>query len=205
MLDGSDARWSPDGTKIAYTGQYQGATGSCPKLSCSGVWVMAVDSGDTSYVTSGRSPAWSPDGTRLVLSDLTIACSSTYDPMSGCDGPLYSVGVDGNGRASLGLTGSVPQFSPNGVLIVYQTGQGTDADIHVANSDGTSDRVVVGGPEDDNEPAWSGVGNGLLFHVGTENSLGSQSIQSCDESGGSRQPIVTSGAYPAIGWVLVPD
>jgi len=51
-------KWSPDGTKIAYTG-----TG--------GIWVMNADGSNQTHLTTDNinayQPTWSPDGTKIAF------------------------------------------------------------------------------------------------------------------------------------------
>jgi Tol biopolymer transport system component len=70
--------FSPDGGKIAFE--------SVRPFSQSGIYVADADGTDESFIRSGASPAWSPDGSQLVFLE--------------ADG-LYVVGADGLGAAKL--------------------------------------------------------------------------------------------------------
>jgi len=65
--DGRDAapRWSPDGSRIAYTSTYGDGEERAQ------LWVRPVDGGEATRVTDVAgdvsSPAWSPDGTRIAF------------------------------------------------------------------------------------------------------------------------------------------
>ncbi len=98
------AVWSPDGTKVAYSGRPAGG-----KLR---IWVVDVASGARTPVTDGTSsdehPAWSPDGRYLAF-------SSTRDG----NPELYVMRADGSGqtRVTRSTRGSwLPRWAPRALL-----------------------------------------------------------------------------------------
>lgn len=56
--------WSPDGTMIAYGGDY--STGD--RGLDDGIWVMTADGTNTQLTVIGDGPPWSPDGRRIAYS-----------------------------------------------------------------------------------------------------------------------------------------
>jgi Tol biopolymer transport system component len=186
--------WSPRGDRILFVAGTQQRT--CLKLNCTDIYTIPVEGGSVTDLTTGSMPSWSPDGGHILFGDLTgNGCASTY--AQACDATLFVADADGTNRQSLGLTGSVPKYSPDGTRIAYQRGEGNNADIHVARSDGTGDAVIVSGLSDDTQPAWSGEGYGLVFRDASATS-GAFGLYRCDERGGSRLLLAASGEQPSV-------
>lgn len=60
--------WSPDGNTIAYTHIPQGEPmDSIAKYGTSQIWLLDLSSRSKRYLTSGFSPRWSPDGSKLII------------------------------------------------------------------------------------------------------------------------------------------
>jgi Tol biopolymer transport system component len=100
------------------------------------------------YPTSTE-PAWSPDGAK-------IACSGT-------DGDIWVIRPDGTGLVNVTNTPTPrheyrPDWSPDGSKLAFTSWQ-AQAEIHVANADGTSRSFVTTGAW----PAWSPDGARIAF------------------------------------------
>lgn len=104
----TDPQFSPDGTQVAFTGQYDGntdvfvmpATGGVPKRL---TWHPGID------VALG----WTPDGKRVLF-------ASARDSVSNYP-RLYTLGLDGGLPEALPLPrGERGAFSPDGAFIVYE-------------------------------------------------------------------------------------
>lgn len=108
----SDARWSPDGTSIAF---HSDRDGSAPYATQ--VYVMDADGGSVRRLTDGPAvngyPAWSPDGRR-------IAYTSEFDG----NRDVWLMGADGSDRRRVtrhpGFDGD-PVWSPDGRRILFVT------------------------------------------------------------------------------------
>jgi TolB protein len=106
-FDGSPA-WSPDGTRVAFRSDYPGPTGA----DHSRIFIVNRDGSglrqltpETPSYTTDDGPAWSPDGTQIVFSQLNT---------------LYLVKPDGTGLTSTGVGGHHPAWSPDGSQIAFE-------------------------------------------------------------------------------------
>jgi len=94
---------SPDGTQIAFT--------SVRLFSASGVYAADADGSGERFLHSGRSPDWSPDGSRILLQD---------------DASLYMVNPDGSNPVELPNPDGVtlepeadPHWHPDGERVSF--------------------------------------------------------------------------------------
>ena len=146
--------WSPDGTRIAFSGP-------------SGIYVMNADGSSVTNLTDNsdlnqRNPAWSPDGTRIAFSFQT-GQNIGPDPYA-----IYVMNVDGSDLTRLTnqtVWEDAPAWSPDGTRIAF-AGQssGIYPDIYVINVDGSGVTNLT-----DNsyflhsQPAWSPDGTRIAF------------------------------------------
>lgn len=146
--DGSDVRlvvspagpnhiaWSPDGTKLAFSGYFTGDYE---------VYVVDVNGSNLRNISNhpGRDewPTWSPDGSR-------VAFTSDRD-----GGAIYTVGVDGTGLTRISDSNCFyPEWSPDGSTIAFSA----NGQLSLMNPDGTGVRYAGGGmPAYFNYPHWS--------------------------------------------------
>jgi len=174
--------WSPDGTHIAFARTSQ--SGESPAVGPQ-IWVVDVDSQDAEplFVTEcgcgglsvfGRSPSWSPDGTRIAVADLVTDIPADSDLAIDARGaigvvtlapgelarvlsvaPLTGIGPDGTPtptRLQVG-TSDDPEWSPDGSEIAFAgspAGQSRLRGIWAVSADGSTLRPVVdlAGPQD---------------------------------------------------------
>jgi Tol biopolymer transport system component len=77
------ARWSPDGTKLAFA--------PCSEFGACRVDVAEADGREVTILSSGAEPSWSPDGTRVAFT-ARRACRWSS---------IFTIGADGRGLARL--------------------------------------------------------------------------------------------------------
>jgi Tol biopolymer transport system component len=118
LTKGDSPAWSPDGSLIAFENAGQ-------------VWLISPDGSGLRPLANGSDPTWAPDSQRLAFVRGTVSATD-----------LYVVNLDGTGDRRL-TSGGSPAWSPVAERIAFQRGK----DIHVIDSDGSHEIVVIRGPD----------------------------------------------------------
>ena len=160
-------QWSPDGTRIAFASDRA-------RVQEPEIWVMRADGTGARRVIANPtrrnvqdiaySPAWSPDGTRLVFSA----------NRAGAENPeLYAVRIDGTGLKRLTFTrgttevlgdDSMPDWARDGATIVFVSNRQGQSDIWRMNADRSAQRPIVRTTRaDDWNPRLSADGSRIAF------------------------------------------
>jgi Tol biopolymer transport system component len=161
----SESAWSPDGRKIAFvTSRDDPDPANCSPCN-SEIYVMDADGSNAIRLTNDAatddSPAWSPDGTKIVFRSTRTG-----------NGDIYSMNANGGGvtglTASAGIENS-PAWSPDGSKIAFSGPNEEypfDKDIQVMNVDGT-DQINLTNDLDYDElgPDWSPDGTRIAFSI----------------------------------------
>jgi Tol biopolymer transport system component len=133
----------------------------------------------------GRSPAWSPDGSRIAFASDTARTGQLV---------IAVMNADGSGYTSLHQAGADPAWSPDGSRIAFSSDRGGGSEIFVMYADGSGlTRLTTGGAT---QPAWSPNGASIVFTSGRDgdneifvmNADGSGLTQLTDNTVDDRQP-----------------
>jgi Tol biopolymer transport system component len=187
VVAGYQSAWSPDGTKIAFTG-YDHEGSSSGGGANYDVYVMNADGSDLRNLTktpddvargaSQGPPVWSPDGTKLV-----------FEGDDGRDDGVYVMNANGTGFRWL-ADGLRPAWSPDGSRILYPMG----SHLYTIAADGTNAIQLTNAPGRDDLPSWSPDGSKIAF-VRYDGSVTSVLVMAADGSD-PHEVFQQKGVYP---------
>jgi Tol biopolymer transport system component len=135
--------WSPDGTKIAFTGS-------------GGIHTMNPDgSNQTLAIAGGDQPDWSPDGTKIAYSRYPSGQSHSDIFIANADG---SNPVNLTARISNTSYEAVPAWSPEGTQIAFASNlheyDAENYEIFVIDADGRNLKRLTHTPVTNWDPDW---------------------------------------------------
>jgi Tol biopolymer transport system component len=151
------------------------------------IYVMNADGSDQSNLNPnqaiGKSPAWSPDGSKIAFE-------------SDKDGNLeiYVMNSDGTGQKRL-TTNSAndvePAWSPDGSKIAFRSDRDGNFEIYKMNSDGTGQKRLTTNSAYDGKPDWSPDGSKIAFESDRD---GNWEIYVMNSDGTGQKPLTTNSA-----------
>ncbi len=201
-------QWSPDGKQIVY-GSFQALDGTDYKSDFSNIWMMNSDGSNPkplTKLTKGGSyePQWSPDGKQIVYESARAldGNDSTNEHYN-----IWIMNADGSSPKPLTqLTKAdsyLPQWSPDGSKIAYQSFQALDGKDHkndfsniwVVNSDGSNPKPITQLTKAGSYSAqWSSDSTHLLYESsraldGTDNTNEHYNIWIADLNDPNHKPL----------------
>jgi TolB protein len=146
--------WSPDSQTIAFHWNKDG-NWEIYAVGADGTGLRRL----TYHPAFDSTPAFSPDGRSIVFT------SDRVGDQVGEDSHLYAMNVDGSGVRPIthGQDESSADFAPDGKRIAYVGFTRGNADIWVADADGTRARRITTRPLFDYSPRWSPDGRWIAF------------------------------------------
>jgi len=142
--------WSADGTRLAFIrGAEANAYGVAGEL-----WTIGIDGTDPTMLLAGpvAAPAWSPDGTRILLETSTHPAPGRIGYLDVATGEVVDLGE-----------GALPRWSPDGLRIAYVAGSAGTLDVFIMDADGGNELNVTNGEGVSTLPLWLANDNQLLF------------------------------------------
>ena len=154
------ARWSPDGSRIAYVAYRNGYELHVMNADGTGDHIVATEPSGAGVLWLSKQP-WSPDGGRLAWGHFNAGDIYTA---SAAGGDVRRITTDGRLK-------DAPLWSPSGTQLVYAStlpGPGF-YELFSARDDGSAPVQITSGGFENRQPSWSPNGTSITF-VRTVNS-----------------------------------
>lgn len=139
------------------------------------------------------------DGPQLSPDEAQIVFRSDSARSAGWGGgEIWKSLVDGSETTqltSLGTHSGTPRWSPGGQSVAFDTRLGTHSQIHVMNSNGRNQRMLIGDNAENVTPSWSHDGRFLYY---ASNRTGSYQIWKRDLSTGSERQLTQHGGLSPL-------
>jgi Tol biopolymer transport system component len=161
LIDADSPAWSPDGSKIGFTGVDSDHGYEIYVVEADGTGRSRLTDEADNGVDGAYMPAWSPDGTRIAFSANRYNEASQNETQA-----IFTMGADGSGRVQVTDGAEIdegPIWSPDGVRIAFSSKSGDDSEVFVTNTDGTVLVNVSNHPALDWPASWSPDGTGILL------------------------------------------
>ena len=146
------ARWSPDGRRLAYVSVRENRQV---------IFTMRPDGSELKQLTANgvqnSEPAWSPDGRRIAFRSERNGSPE-----------VFVMNADGSDQRALttGIRAVYPEWSPDGAKILFTATVNNRANIHVMNADGTGQHQLTESATGNSRLAfWSPDGKQIVFNT----------------------------------------
>jgi Tol biopolymer transport system component len=190
ISNGGMARWSPDGTKLAFRSpDFHTCCNHASELyiaNADGTSVAQLSHFNLGpgHLADVFAIAWSPDGTRIAVEVHDYRRSNN----------IYVVNRDGSALTTIATNASDPTWSPDSREVAFQSLASTGSGIGVVNADGTSLRMLS---DDGVLPDWS-PGTRIAFARPTPSDVPAPGTELWTMNpDGSGQRLLASFPYPA--------
>jgi hypothetical protein len=174
---------------------YPGANGRIAYQGYRSLGTINAEGGDRRLALDGNvagdnygayfTPAWSPDGTRLVFAS----------DKAGGDGDIFVMPAMGGLVTPLTANTAEdgqPAWSPDGTRIAFSSDRGGKPEIWVMNADGSNPIALTASVLDADAPAWSPDGTRIAFARGS--SGGGQDIWTMTAQGGDLRRLTSTAS-----------
>jgi Tol biopolymer transport system component len=161
------AVWSPNGRRIAFSGQQFNA--AVQELIAPRIFLIDAGGGSETPLTDpsvrAMFPSWSPDGQQL-----------TFAGVYGGAGATEVLVIDADGGEPVNLTNhpaadARADFSPNGRKIAFQSNRDGNVEIYVMSADGSDSVRLTTNPAADQAPDWSPDGTQIVFQSNRDGNI----------------------------------
>jgi TolB protein len=156
-------------------GTFAGSNGKLAYFYGAQVFVLSSNGSNARLLGAGLSPAWSPNGRRLVFDTIV---DRNYD--------VWTMRADGKDRRRVTRDPAPDYFaswSPDGSQIVFTSDRGAGEDLYVIGADGTGERRLTDDAAPDWGAAWSPDGTRIAF---AGNARGNLEIELVNADGSGR-------------------
>lgn len=153
--------WSPDGTRIAFAITHFDFR-TIPRRITAAIYVVNSDGSGVSKIASvsgpdntrsnkllDGSPAWSPDGTRLLFTGHQTGDSEIYVVNSGGGNLQRLTNNDANDGNAV--------WSPDGTRIAFVSDRNGNQDIYLMDPDGRNQMSLTTSTDDEFAPSWQNL------------------------------------------------
>jgi len=145
-----DPSWSPDATRLAFTGVDYGENGNVEDAS---LYVTQADGSNYTRIGPGSQPDWSPRADWIVY---------TSNPArSGGVAGIWRMHSDGSGNAPVVRSGADPAFAPSGKRVVFVSDDGKA--IYAVSLHGGRLHRVVRDSRAKSSPVFSADGRSIVY------------------------------------------